>query len=198
MQPLSGRFVAVLIMAVDRLILLECAGRAKRPDESGFRSPGTFDKAGGRPSQSGVALRLPCSLHLSFAPRAKKPRRGGLSIEEPGDHPPSFCFSAARVPGYLLNSPPAAPLKNKKKGAVVGGAAAINRPPLTGFEPTHSCRGSRPGMGPEGSQIIRPRSSRLPPHSERFATSTLCPNRVFDKGPDKDFDKGPESQLFGR
>ena len=112
-----------------------------------------------RPIWSAVASG--CSLHGSFAPRAKKPRRGGLSIEEPGDHPPSFCFSAARGLDYLLNSPPAAPLKNKKKGGVVGGAAAINRPPLTGFEPTQSCRSSRPGVGPEGSQIIRVRS-RVP------------------------------------
>jgi len=28
----------------------------------------------------------------------------------------SFCFSAARGLDHLLNSPPAAPLKNKKKG----------------------------------------------------------------------------------
>jgi hypothetical protein len=35
--------------------------------------------------------------------------------------------------------------------------------PLTGFEPTQSCRSSRPGVGPGGSQIIRVRSGSLFP-----------------------------------
>ena len=78
-----------------------------------------------------------------------------------------FCFSAARGLDCRLNSPPAAPLKNKKKGGVVWGAAAINRPPLTGFEPAQSCRSSRPGVGPEGSQIIRVRSSFQAAHSRK-------------------------------
>jgi len=75
-----------------------------------------------------------------------------------GRPPPlAFCFSAARQAGNARGKPGPAPLKNKKKGGVVGGATAINRPPLTGFEPTQSCRSSRPGVGPEGSQIIRVR-----------------------------------------
>jgi len=38
---------------------LECAGRAKRPAEAGFRPPGTPGNRSRCPSQSGVALRLP-------------------------------------------------------------------------------------------------------------------------------------------
>ena len=40
---------------------LECAGRAKRRRR--FRPPLTSNRARRSPSQSGVALRLPCSLH---------------------------------------------------------------------------------------------------------------------------------------
>ena len=111
---------------------------------------------GAMPLWSAVAS--DCSLHGFSAPRAKKPRRGGLSIEEPGDRTSFFLFFSGAGLDRLLNSPPVAPLKNKKKEGGVGGAAAINRPPLTGFEPTPLRRSSRPGVGPEESQVIHLRS----------------------------------------
>ena len=57
-----------------------------------------------------------CSLHGSFAPRAKKPRRGGLSIEEPGDHPPSFCFFSGAGAGLPVEFPACRAAEKQEEG----------------------------------------------------------------------------------
>ena len=121
--------------------VLECAGRAKRR-----RRLGTPGNASGRPSQSGVALRWPCCLHGFFAPRAKKPRRGDLFIEEPRPTLLLFVFQRRGGRGIQWASQPRA-AENQKEGGRGWRCCCYKQATPTGFEPTRLMAKlpSRPG-----------------------------------------------------
>jgi len=60
---------------------------------------------------------IPCFRTTAGVSQGQKPRRGDLFIEE-RDPPPFFLFFRGAGLARLSNSPPAAPLKNKKKKGV--------------------------------------------------------------------------------
>jgi hypothetical protein len=80
-----------------------------------------------------VTTHILCAPRLALLSTISNPARGGLFIA-PAQPPPSFFLffsGAGPAPLPLSNSPPAAPLKNKKKAG--GSRSSINRSPLTGF-----------------------------------------------------------------
>ena len=175
--------------------LLDCAGRAKR--RRCCWPSGTYQRR--CRSQSGVALRLPCSLHGSAVAQGPSTPSRGLTDTTRGSaapRNPEGCQMVAggrgeaatpgqprrlsRHPGGVPENRAAslAPLRGAgPQGRRSGGLASL-RPPATLFHPSGMNGAPTASLEfrkdlPHTPPQIRVKSSRLPPHSK-----SACPRRL--------------------